>query len=92
MKKFNVMLTPLTNVMLTPLTTFTRTDGSTGNSADIWFTVDKAHTIATERLPETAAIAALPDLQYLVRQFCDTSDLATANDASYDDLFERKEA
>jgi len=42
---------------------FTRTDGSTGNSADIWFAVNSTNTIATEWLPETAAVAALPDLQ-----------------------------
>lgn len=42
---------------------FTRTDGSTGNSADIWFKIDKTNTIATDWLPETAAVAALPDLQ-----------------------------
>lgn len=42
--------------------TFTKTDGSTGLSADIWFQTDKTYTIATEILPETAEIAALPDL------------------------------
>ncbi|MBI5786871.1 MAG: putative Ig domain-containing protein [Rhodocyclales bacterium] len=43
--------------------TFTRTDGTTGTSADIWFVEDKADTIATEWLSETAAISALPDVQ-----------------------------
>lgn len=43
--------------------TFTRADGSTGATADIWFKVDKTHTIATDWLPETAAVTALPDLQ-----------------------------
>jgi len=43
--------------------TFTRTDGSTGASADIWFNVDKTNTIATDWLPETATVSALPDLQ-----------------------------
>lgn len=43
--------------------TFTRTDGTTGTSADIWFVEDKADTIATEWLPETAEVAALPDIQ-----------------------------
>ena len=43
--------------------TFTRTDSSTGNSADIWFNVNKTYTLATEKLAETAAVAALPDLQ-----------------------------
>jgi hypothetical protein len=44
------------------ISTFTKTDGSTGSSADIWFQMDKTYTIATESLPETAEIAALPDL------------------------------
>jgi hypothetical protein len=44
------------------ISTFTKTDGSTGASADIWFQMDKTYTIATEVLPETAEIAALPDL------------------------------
>jgi trimeric autotransporter adhesin len=44
------------------ISTFTKTDGTTGATADIWFQVDKAYTIATEILPETAAVAALPDL------------------------------
>ncbi len=43
--------------------TFTKADGTTGNSADIWFNVNKTRTLATEWLPETAAVAALPDLQ-----------------------------
>jgi hypothetical protein len=44
------------------ISTFTKINGSIGNTADIWFQVDKAYTIATEVLPETAEIAALPDL------------------------------
>ncbi len=43
--------------------TFTKADGSTGTSADIWFKVDNTNTLATDWLPETAAVAALPDLQ-----------------------------
>lgn len=43
--------------------TFTKTDDGTGNSADIWLKVDKTYTLTTDWLPETAAIAALPDLQ-----------------------------
>ena len=43
--------------------TFTKADGTTGNSADIWFAVNTANTLATDWLPETAAVAALPDLQ-----------------------------
>ncbi|WP_349617383.1 calcium-binding protein [Azotobacter salinestris] len=42
---------------------FTRTDGSTGITADIWFQTNKTYTIANDWLPETEAVAALPDLQ-----------------------------
>ena len=42
--------------------TFTKTDGSTGISADIWFQTDNTYTEATTVIPETDAIAALPDL------------------------------
>jgi len=43
--------------------TFTKTDGSTGTSADIWFQTDKTYTIANDWLAETDIVAALPDLQ-----------------------------
>ncbi|MGV8894731.1 MAG: hypothetical protein ACOH2K_17715 [Burkholderiaceae bacterium] len=43
--------------------TFTRTDGGTGTTADIWFQTDKTNTIANDWLPEIDAVAALPDLQ-----------------------------
>jgi len=43
--------------------TFTRTDGSTGQSADIWFAVNTTLTTALDWLPETPEIAALPDLK-----------------------------
>jgi hypothetical protein len=43
--------------------TFTKTDGSTGVTADIWFQVDKTNTIANDWLIETDAVSALPDLQ-----------------------------
>lgn len=42
--------------------TFTKTDGSIANSADIWFQLDKTYSVATEFLPETTDISALPDL------------------------------
>ncbi|OGS91986.1 MAG: hypothetical protein A2Z95_03705 [Gallionellales bacterium GWA2_60_18] len=43
--------------------TFTKTDGSTGATADIWFQTDKAYTIANDWLAETDIVAALPDLE-----------------------------
>ncbi len=42
---------------------FTRTDGTTGASADVWFQTDKLYTIQEEYLPVSAEIAALPDLR-----------------------------
>ncbi len=41
--------------------TFTHTDGSIGNSADIWFQTDDTFSNPTNPLPETAAVAALPN-------------------------------
>ena len=43
--------------------TFTKTDGSTGATADIWFQTDKTYTIATDWIEETDIVAALPDLE-----------------------------
>jgi len=43
--------------------TFTKTDGSTGATADIWFQTDKTYTIANDWLTETDIVAALPDLE-----------------------------
>lgn len=41
---------------------FTRSDGSTGQTADIWFATDPARSRVWDLLPETPAVAALPDL------------------------------
>lgn len=42
--------------------TFIRTDGSTGRTVDIWFATDPARTRNWDLLPETADVAALPEL------------------------------
>jgi hypothetical protein len=42
---------------------FTKSDGTTGNTADVYFQVDKTNTIANEWLDVPDDIAALPDLQ-----------------------------
>ena len=78
--------------------TYTKTDGSTGNSADIWFNVNKTNIIATTRLTETAAVAALPDLQgfgnvYDLRQGMlrdGSGHLQDLCDASNDAVFEMR--
>ena len=41
---------------------FARNDGSTGAADDVWFQVDKVHTIAPEKLAVPSDIAALPTL------------------------------
>ncbi|GAB6142171.1 hypothetical protein JCM14076_29000 [Methylosoma difficile] len=46
---------------LKQLGTFTHSDGSAGTSADIWFAANDSYSIATDPLPETAAVAALPN-------------------------------
>lgn len=42
---------------------FTKSDGTTGNTADVYFQVDKTDTIANERLDVPEDIASLPDLE-----------------------------
>ncbi len=43
------------------LGTFTRSDGSQGAAADVWFQADRTRTLATEWVAVPASIAALPD-------------------------------
>ncbi|GAB5606513.1 hypothetical protein TK5_25940 [Sideroxyarcus sp. TK5] len=45
--------------------TFTKTDGSTSATADIWFQTDKTYTIANDWIEEADIVAALPDLEGL---------------------------
>lgn len=42
---------------------FTRTDGSIGATADVWFKTNRRATIAEQVLPLTAEVAALPDVK-----------------------------
>jgi Ca2+-binding RTX toxin-like protein len=46
---------------LRQISSFTRTDGSQGATADVWFSFRPANTIATAWVPVPASIAALPD-------------------------------
>ncbi|MDD5277694.1 MAG: hypothetical protein PHR16_16630 [Methylovulum sp.] len=40
---------------------YTRGDGSTGQSADIWFQANDIYSIVTDPLPETPQVAVLPN-------------------------------
>ncbi len=41
---------------------FTRADGGTGDSADIWFAVDHANSVSMDQVPVSPDIAALPNI------------------------------
>jgi hypothetical protein len=59
----NTNITDANGNVIKQASTFTRTDGSTGSSADVYFQINNMYTIANEGVDVPPDIAALPNLQ-----------------------------